>query len=140
MYISWSLLLHYDISLSAYCDGDLIMFMMVNTYNVPIIYFANDYFVITIKWVFPVHYPTGDLLRKLGLLKQRVTIWLHYQLNDLNTEKISAQQICMYIENSHNTPVLYWQLTTQCMSILKFCGFWSTHENLILKNYLLSKA
>ena len=35
----------------------------------------------------PVHYPTRDLLRRLGLLKQGVTIFAIRQINDLNTEK-----------------------------------------------------
>ena len=36
---------------------------------------------------FMVHYLTRDLRRRLGLLKQGVTHYLHYHLNDLNTEK-----------------------------------------------------
>ena len=35
---------------------------------------------------YPVHYPTRDLLRRLGLLKQGVTIFIITQ-NDFNTEK-----------------------------------------------------
>ena len=41
--------------------------------------------------MFPVHYPTRDLLRKLSLLKQGVNN-LHYHINDLNAEKIPSQQ------------------------------------------------
>ena len=40
---------------------------------------------------FIVHYLTKDLQRRLGLLKQGVTIFTMY-LNDLNAEKIPAQR------------------------------------------------
>ena len=42
---------------------------------------------IKIKRNFLVHNPTRDLQRRLGLLKQGVTTYLHCHLNDLNTEK-----------------------------------------------------
>ena len=38
------------------------------------------------KGFYPLHYPTRDLLTRLGLLKQRFTN-LHYHIKDLNAEK-----------------------------------------------------
>ena len=40
---------------------------------------------------YPVHYPTRDLLRTLGLLKQGVKNELHYCINYLNAENVPAQ-------------------------------------------------
>ena len=45
----------------------------------------------SVEIFFLVHYPTKDLQGKLGLLRQGVTIFTSYQLNDLNAEKIPAQ-------------------------------------------------
>ena len=45
-----------------------------------------------------VHYSTRDLYRRLGLLKQEVTIFFTH-LNDLNTEKIPAQRYCIILKN-----------------------------------------
>ena len=62
-------------------------------------------------FLLPTHYPTRDLLRRLGLLKAG-SHNLHYHINNLNTEKIPAQwwlerQVTCSLGMCHGSHTLY---------------------------------